>query len=156
MNKSYFNLLFIDSSQDWLNYARSVLCNYYNITTKERFDIDLNTCENSIYDVIFVASGLAHSNLEKIRALAQTGAKPCGFVILFPGLPDSQVARYYFKAKVNDVRSKPYDPKSFKEMVEQEIETVMEKRRVLQATSDENLVHSGIYFSLHQQARYLS
>ena len=129
-------LLFIDSREEWLNFALATLADLYDVVVIRGFEALFETQEDDwrCGALAFIGLNVARENIEALGHLACS--YQWQFVVLCPGIPDGRIARALFKAGARDVQSKPYEPESIKRIVEEEIRHVTEWSRTFREQRD--------------------
>lgn len=135
------SLVFIDPNEEWLEFVRSTLekTEKYRIATVADFsELSHIVRKEKHFDLIFIGLSVVHENIETLSNLAQTSSWQ--FIVLFPGFPDGKTARILFRAGMRDLLSKPYDPQSLKNMVEEELNAVEQYRKRVKALKDDEYI----------------
>lgn len=113
-------LLFVDPRQDWLDFVKSALSCLYEVHTAQDFCVLSDSLkQEQVFDLIFIGLNSAQDNIEMLSDLAQKSR--WRFIVLFPGFPDRNTFRIFFKAGVWDLLSKPYDIETLREVVKEQI-----------------------------------
>ena len=116
-------LLLVDQHQEWLEFARQVLQERYDVLTAMSFgnvsSSYLQKREPKIVDLIFIGLDLAINNLGAIKSLSNQWR----FVVMFPVYQADDTLRVLFRTGVFDCVEKPYECEPLLGLVEDELRT---------------------------------
>lgn len=120
MNKRK-KILLIDQHPEWLDFAKKVLKEDYDIVKLSKHN-DLLSLQKDVgktngFDLIFIGLELVTTNLDVLKPLF----KQWQFVVIFPVIQENETVRLLFKAGVYDCARKPYDRDGLLKLVADEL-----------------------------------
>ena len=137
-------LLFIDPHEEWLSFVESTLADSFDVETAQEFKALFEMQEGGPFDLIFIGLNVAQENMDALSYLAESFENRWHFIVLFPGFPDDQAARILFKAGARDLLSKPYDPDTLRNVVEEELKFVSRRCKASKVLYDTNDYQSQV------------
>jgi response regulator RpfG family c-di-GMP phosphodiesterase len=120
MKKRKSKILLIDQHPEWLDFARAVLQEDYEVLALKRGEnLSLENEVSSLdgFDLVFIGLELATNNLDALKPLF----KQWHFVVIFPVLQSNDTVRLLFKAGVYDCARKPYEREGLLKLVADEL-----------------------------------
>lgn len=121
-------ILLIDQRSEWLQFAKEVLQEQYEVVVAQSFQDASECCmregRSQDFDLVFIGQGLAASNLPAISQLSRSPSDGWRFIVMFPVFQEDESLRMFFKAGVLDCADKPYEREGLLKLVADELTIV--------------------------------
>ncbi len=121
--KNKYKILLLDKHPEWLEFAKSVLSDDYEVVALTGQDQILSLKDQlgkvNGFDLIFIGLELATNNLDVLKPLFSKWH----FIVVFPVIQNNETVRLLFRAGVYDCARKPYERDGLLKLVEDELIT---------------------------------